>query len=202
MFSTQWRCDVHGDVVPLQPVPAIGPATVADVANRSSVPVWLAWPLPTGWLVTGLGWAGDDRTGPRAVAVAYTGPAPRGGPADLVLLAEEPALGWGAGLAGLDGADPGPHLVDGSPALKVLVDGHPTPLWQVPTAPDRTAYVGEADGRWLWAIAWPDDAGLVLHGVAGLHDLRDGWRPDLPLGAPTSRLRPQPLGRGRPTRAD
>ena len=193
VFSSQWRCDDHGDVVPLQPVPTASPATVADVADRSGVPVWLVWPLPDGWLVTGVGWAGDERSGPRAVAVAHCGPAPRGGPADLVLLAEEPGIGWGAGLAGLPAADPGPQLVDGTPSVKVTVGGHPTPLWEVPTVSDRAAYVGEADGLWLWAIAWPDDAGLVLHGLTGLRDLRDaGQRPDLPLGAPTSRLRPSP----------
>jgi len=191
LFSSHWRCDGHGDVVPLQPLASSGPATLADVADRSNVPVWLAWPLPGGWLVTGVAWAGDDRTGPRAVALAYSGPALRGGPADLVLLAEEPGIGWGAGLAGLVGSDPGPELVDGSPSVRLPVGGHPTPLWQVPTASDRAAFVGEADGLWLWAIAWPDDAGLVLHDVAGLRDLRDaGLRPDLPLGAPTGRLVP------------
>jgi hypothetical protein len=191
MFSSQWRCDDHGDVVPLQPLPHPGAVTLAELADRASVPVWLIWPLPQRWLVTGVGWAGDDRTGPRAVAITHSGPAPRGGPADLVVLAEEPGVGWGAGLAGLDGSDPGPRLADGSPSVKVPVGGHPTPLWEVPTADDRTAYVGEASGLWLWVIAWPDDAGLVLHGVAGLRDLRDpGLRPDLPLGAPTARLRP------------
>jgi hypothetical protein len=195
VFSAQWRCDEHGDVVPLQAVRTASLAAIAEIARHAHVPVWLLWPLPAGWLVTGAGWAGDGRTGARAVAMAFSGPAPRGGPADLVVLAEEPGVGWGCALAGLAAADPGPSLVDGSPAVKLSVDGHPTPLWPAGGPADRTAYVGEADGWWLWAIAWPDDAGLVLHGDCGLHDLRDtSWRPDLPFGAPTTRLRPQPVG--------
>lgn len=195
MFSARWRCDGHGDVVPVQPVPASSRAVIAEIARHANVPVWLLWPLPAGWLVTGVGWAGDERTGARAVAMAYSGPAPRGGPADLVVLAEEPGIGWGSALAGLDQADPGPSLVDGSPAVKLTIGGHPTPLWPAGAPADRTAYVGEAGGWWLWTIAWPDEAGLVLHGDHGLHDLRDaGWQPDLPFGAPTTRLRPRPVG--------
>lgn len=44
--------------------------------------------------------AGDERTGARATAVALAGPSPLGGPADLVLVAEEPGVGLGARLAG------------------------------------------------------------------------------------------------------
>jgi hypothetical protein len=195
LFSAQWRCDQHGEVVPLRSVPTLSSAAIADLARRAAVPVWLLWPLPAGWLVTGAGWAGDERTGARAVAMAYSGPAPRGGPADLVLLAEQPGVGWGCALAGLPAADPGPTLVDRSPAVKLSVGGHPTPLWPAAAPDDRTAYVGEAEGWWLWTIAWPDEAGLVLHGDHALHDLRDsGWRPDLPFGAPTTRLHPGPVG--------
>jgi hypothetical protein len=186
---------VHGAVVPVQPVIADAATALPEIARRSSVPVWLFWPLPAGWLLAGAGWAGDERSGARAVAVAYCGPAPRGGPADLVVVAEEPGIGWGSSLAGLSDYDPGPAFVDVPPALKVPIGGHPTSMWSVPAPLDRTVYVGEADGCWLWAIAWPDDAGLVLHGDNGLLDLRDsGWRPDLPCGAPTTRLRPGPVG--------
>ena len=54
---------------------------------------------------------------------------------------------------------------------------------------DRVAYVGEALGYWLWAVLWPDTAGLVVQDHMSLVDLRDSGHPlDLPFGAPSPRL--------------
>ena len=78
-----------------------------QVAAQSAVPIWVPWPLPAGWLVTGLAWAGDDPGRLRAVAVACTGPNPLGGTGDMVLVAEEPGVGLGARYAGIPGPDPG-----------------------------------------------------------------------------------------------
>ena len=75
--------------------------------GTAGVPVWLPWPLPLGWLVAGFAGVGDERTGVRACAVALAGPNPLGGPADMVVVAEEPGIGLGAALAGLDSVDPG-----------------------------------------------------------------------------------------------
>ena len=72
--------------------------------RTAGVPVWLPWPLPAGWLVTGFAGAGDERTGTRACAVALSGPNPLGGPAEMLVVAEEPGIGLGAALAGLDRA--------------------------------------------------------------------------------------------------
>ncbi|WP_443034198.1 DUF6758 family protein, partial [Streptomyces sp. BE147] len=38
------------------------------VVHRAQVPVWMPWPLPVGWLFTGVASAGDDRSGGRAKA--------------------------------------------------------------------------------------------------------------------------------------
>ncbi len=208
-MHSAWTCAEHGAVAPLH---APHPGTserLAQVAARSGVPVWLPWPLPVRWLVTGLQHAGDDRSGPIASVVALSGPNPLperlgGGAhreraaqeptADLLLVAEQPAVGLGASLAGLPEVDAGDSLsgalVAGGPQAKVHAAGHPTPLWHVPAESDRAAYVGEAHGVWLWLIMWPPSAGaMVLEGLR-LIDARDPGHPlDIPTGAPSPRLR-------------
>jgi hypothetical protein len=144
-------------------------------------------------MVTGVAWAGDDSTGVAATAVACSGPAPlSSGPADVVLIAEEPGVGLGARLAGIDGPDPGQYLAElvaaqGSHA-KVKAGGHPTPMWSVQTPDDRSAYAGEAKGRWLFAVAFPAPAGYLLAETPVLHDLVDWLPPELVYGAPSGRL--------------
>src|SRR5262249_24102812 len=96
--------------------------------KREAVPVWCPWPLPRGWTVTGIAWAGDERTGPRATALCLSGPAPLGeGPADAVFVAEEPGGGLGPPPAGSPGPDRGPAFpvaVQQNPApAKVRVEG-------------------------------------------------------------------------------
>jgi len=142
------------------------------VTRRSGVPVWLPHPMLSGWVVTGMGWCGDDRSRSAATVVCCSGPAPLGGPADLVLVSEEPAVGLGARFAGIAGVDPG-DLSHQAPAGKVHADGHPTALWQVDGGPDdRVSFVGEAWGMWLWAVLWPPNAGLLLLEDLALADVR------------------------------
>ena len=188
LMSSDWSCAVHGAVAPyaLQPATAEG---ARRLAGDAAVPVWVPLPLLPGWTLTGLAAAGDARAGARAVAVALSGPSPLGGPADLVLVAEEPGVGLGARLAGLDGIDPG--APSGAPDAKLLASGHPTPLWRSGSAPDRCAFAGEAGGVWLWAVLWPPAAELVLLEHVELHDLRAEAHAalDLPVGAPSTRLR-------------
>ena len=189
LLSSQWRCDQHGSVHPLQRQLPLSSEALAAVARRSAVPVWVPWPLPPGWLVTGFAFAGDERTGARATVVAVSGPAPLGGPGDLLLVAEEPGVGLGARFAGISGPDPGP-LIDGAPpATRVDAAGDPTALWELSGDPDRCVYAGEALGQWLWAICWPETGGLLVQDHLALVDLRDAGHPlDLPIGAPTPRL--------------
>lgn len=144
--------------------------------------------MPTGWLVSGVGHAGDERTGARATLLACSGPAPLGGPADMVLVAEEPGVGLGARFAGLAGPDPGPEVTDAVPHAKVEAAGHPTPLWSLP-ADDRAGFVGAAKGLWLWAVLWPVDAGLLLLEDLVLQDARESVpEPMVDFGAPSPRL--------------
>jgi hypothetical protein len=137
-----------------------------------------------GWLVTGFESVGDECSGGRACAVALSGPGPVGGLADMLLIAEEPGLGFGASHAGIDGPDPGVVCDASAPHAKAEVRGHPVPLWTIDAAPDRAVYVGEAMGNWLWVVLWPADAGLLMLSNLALLDLREpGMELDLPYGA-------------------
>jgi hypothetical protein len=180
LWSASWRCAAHGDVAPLTVHSPGSSRVLADVALHSRVPVWLPHPAPTGWTLSGVAHAGDDRTGALAVAVAMSGPCPTGGPADLVLVAEEPGVGLAAGLAGLSWVDPG--VPEGAAEAKVHASGHPTALWAVPEAEAWTV-VGEAKGLWLWVLAWPDTAALVMLEHLVLHDVRRGLPGELVVGA-------------------
>jgi hypothetical protein len=196
-MNSEWRCDVDGPVLPLHVAEHINAqileSSVAKVRAHdlgSHTPVWCLWPLLPGWTVTGVGWAGDDRSGVRATVLACSGPAPLNrGPADVVLVAEEPGVGLGARFAGIPGPDPGPFLEsarDGAPAhAKVRAAGWPTPLWSVKSADDRSAYVGEAMGMWLYAVAWPASAGYVVAEDLSLCNLVDLLPSELVFGAPS-----------------
>jgi hypothetical protein len=185
-MSSDWVCGLHGRV---QPWSVLHVESVSHVASHARVPLWAPMPLLPGWTVGGLGSCGDERTGATATVLALAGPSPLGGPADLLLVAEEPGVGLGARFAGIDGLDPGAGL-DRAPDAKILAAGHPTPLWRCDSAVDRVAFVGEALGVWLWAVLWPPAAELVLLEHVELHDLRDEAHRALvlPLGAPSPRL--------------
>lgn len=161
---------------------------------RSQVPLWLPWPLPGDWVISGARVAGDDHTGPVAAVLACSGPNPLvvdaqdSHVADLLLVSEQPGVGLAAHLAGLTGVDPGDAVGAGSPNLKLTVGGHDTPMWALDTD-GVAAYVGEAAGVWLWAIAWPHTALAVLLDQFELRDIRDlDHLPDLPYGALSPRI--------------
>lgn len=188
-MSSAWECPRHGPVHPLRTWTGVTADLVARTSASAQVPLWCPVPLLPGWSVTGLALAGDDRSGARATALALSGPCPVGGPADMVLVAEEPGTGLGGRLAGSDALDPG-SVAQGTPDAKVEAAGHPTALWRCDSAEDRVAFAGEAGGVWLWAVLWPPAAELVLIEDVHLHDLRAEQHAGLvlPFGAPTSRL--------------
>ena len=189
LMTSDWQCDRHGAVQPLRRWTRVTPEMLSQAAGRAAVPLWSPLPLLPGWTVTGLALAGDERSGARATVLALSGPSPLGGPADLLLVAEEPGTGLGAHLAGSDDVDPG-DVTQGQPEARVEAAGHPTALWRCQSAADRVAFVGEASGVWLYAVLWPPAAELVLLEHVVLHDLRDDTHVGLvlPVGAPTSRL--------------
>ncbi len=171
LWSSQWRCDNHGDVLPYHVSVSSRRRVLTTLISSTAVPLWVPWPMPVNWYASGVAWAGDDRTGARAVAFAASGPSPVGGPADLVMVAEAPGVGLGARLAGLDGLDP-EHIGDIAES-KVEAAGHPTALWPLACPADRAAVVGEARGVWLWVVLWPANAAFLLLERIVIRDLRD-----------------------------
>ena len=103
--------------------------------------------------------------------MALSGPGVVSRQADLLLVAEEPGVGLGASYAGLVGTDPGPELASLPRDTRITAGGHPTALWSLPVS-DRSAYVGEAEGCWLWAVVWPVGEWMVLHDDLRLVDAR------------------------------
>src|SRR6201995_5109541 len=74
LMHSDWRCGNCGDGPPFHAAKHIGPDIVEMVLSKTAgamerIPLWCPWPLPPGWTVTGVGWAGDDRSGGRAPAV-------------------------------------------------------------------------------------------------------------------------------------
>jgi hypothetical protein len=73
----------------------------------------------------------------------------------------------------------------------VIAAGRVTPLWHVAGVPaDRAVFAGESFGLWLWAVVWPEEAGLLMYDELILTDLRDaGAEVELvPCGALSPRL--------------
>src|ERR1700691_66840 len=92
-WSSACRCDLHGEIQPLSPARQPNKDGLGVLLKNARVPVLLLWPLPPGWLVTGFAGGGDERTGFSGTGHALFGPHPRGGLADLVIVAEEPGVG-------------------------------------------------------------------------------------------------------------
>lgn len=186
-MSSRWRCEHCGEVEPYTVLPSPTPAALARVAALAAVPLWVPWPPPYGWTLGGVGWAGDERSPAGAAVSGWCGPHPLGGPAEMLLVAEEMGLGVGARYAGVPGLDAG-GCVTGAPFAKVEVGGHPVALWPSETSPqDRLALVGEAEGRWLWMVLFPAPAGVLLAERLLLADARAGHVAP-PVGAPSTRL--------------
>lgn len=182
-WSSAWTCSVHGTVHPLHLPGRPGHASLSAVVATAQVPVWLPRPLPMAWLVTGATYAGDERTGGRATVVACSGPNPLGGPADMLLVAEELGVGLGARYAGITGVDPGGEIGRGPADAQVRADGHDTPLWCVRGDTNRAVYAGEALGRWIWVVLAPASAGALLAEDLVLVDLRSMPAGEVAFGA-------------------
>ena len=187
-WHSAWQCARHGAVQPLRPARVPSAEGLNALRKTAAVPVWLPWPIPLGWLVTGFTGAGDDRSGTRGCAVALSGPNPVGGLGEMLIVSEEPGLGLGAGLAGLAGPDPGEGFAAGPPHALVQFGHHEFPLWSV-ESPGAAGFAGEVLASWLWIILWPDTAGTLMLEPLPLRDLRDpGQEMDVPFGALSPRL--------------
>src|SRR3954454_9598315 len=137
--TAQAWCHVHGAVTPLHHTLLIAHDAISAVTADARVPAWVPDPMSNGWTVTGLAWGGE--LGARAIVVDTAGPAPLGGSAELVLVAEEPGTGVGCGYAGLPGLDPG-EVITGPNSVYVKASGQRAPLWALPSTDTRSASLG------------------------------------------------------------
>lgn len=190
LWSSAWQCDAHGPVAPLQEVRLPGTLALETLLLRAQVPVWIPWPLPSGWVVTGFADAGDERSGALATAVALSGPGPLGGVGEVVIVAEDPGVGLGTRLAGLEGTDPGQGFDSGAPGTKLRHDGHEIALWNLDLGRDRAVYTGEALSFWLWLVFADADTGMLICEFTALRDLRGINDGDVTFEPPYGALSP------------
>jgi hypothetical protein len=189
-LNSAWRCAEHGQVLPLSVFHRIDQSSLDHVRTHAEVPLWLPDPPPANWTMTGLAAVGDARSRVRGTVASLSGPAPLGGQGEWLFVAEEPGIGLGATYA-RTAADAPPPTTSAPPTAKIHAFGRPTSLWPVPDAgDDRSAYVGEAEGVWLWLISFPADAGYAVLENLHLTDIRHALPPSIPSGPLSTRLRP------------
>ena len=126
-----WRCPTHDVLTPLWRAAGADYDAFASYLQLSEgLATWLPWPLPPGWQVTDFGCVhGTD--GPRAAVVGVVGATDPEGVVELSVVTEEPGVGLGARVGGVDREDPGREAGVGTPLLKVRVDGNAVPLWSL-----------------------------------------------------------------------
>lgn len=128
-----------------------------EYATQSEVPAWVPWPMPSGWAVSGLGHGIDGAT-----VVACSGPALIDGVADIFVISEEPGGSFGPLAVGTTYAGgelaPERQVAD----AHITVDDRRAPMWRIESAPDRDVLLGEAAGRWLWLVMFPDTTSLIV----------------------------------------
>jgi hypothetical protein len=188
------RCPAHGLVSRTLWRPADDAEISYDVfvdhlGTAGTFPSYLPWPMSPGWSVTDFAVAADERTW--ATATCVSGTSELDGPVDVFVVAEEPGTGLGARCAGIDSSDPGRDVGDGQPTARVRIGSQAVSLWAVSTATsddrfDRSVFVGEANGRWLWLVLRPASAMLLLRDDWILRDVSSVGPPlvEMPFGGP------------------
>jgi len=166
-----WTCGEHGPVQPLwRPTVASYDAFGELLGRAPAFPTYLPWPMSPGWSVTDFGIV--DAAGTVTASVTCcSGTSELDGPVDVFIVAEEAGTGLGSRCAGTPHADPGSEVGEGPPPVRVRADSQSVPMWLVSTSAadehfDRSVFVGEAAGRWLWIVLRPASAMLLL---------RDDW---------------------------
>lgn len=163
----RWGCVMHGQIWPLwSPETPDYETFVEHLGRANGLPTWLPWPLAEGGAVVDFG-AVCDGSSARAAFATCTLPSSEDGLVEITVVTEEPGVGLGARCAGLGDAHPEPEVSAGASVARLRVTGRPIALWPVSAAPeavelDRFAFVGEAEGRWLWLVLRPASAALLL----------------------------------------
>jgi len=185
-------CPVHGSLPPLWlPGEATYDEFTEHLRAAGDFPTYLPWPMGPGWSVTEFGVVADTFAGPTATLTCCSGTSELDGPVDVFVVTEEAGVGLGARCAGLVHDDPGSDVGDGRPPVRVRIDSKTVPLWAVSTSRsdrefDRSVFVGEALGRWLWIVLRPASAMLLLRDDWILRDVSGMGPPllEMPFGGP------------------
>lgn len=172
-------CPTHERTVPLWRAAETSYDSFAEHLVRArSLPSWLPWPLPPGWMVTDYGCVAAEGETPLAAFVSCSGTSELDGPVELTVVSEEPGVGLGARCGDVPHTDPGADVGHGVAAAHVRVDGTSLPVWAVSTAEDgdaldRAVLAGEAEGRWLWLVLRPASALLLLPDIGSVSDVSE-----------------------------
>jgi hypothetical protein len=168
--ATEIQCSEHGaQPVLWRPTASSYDDFAAQLQLAGDFPTLLPWPMSPGWAVTDFGVVVGEQA--LASVTCCSGTSQLDGPVDVLVVAEEPGVGLGARVAGLAGPDAGHAIGEGAAPVKVRIGSLAVPLWPVSTSAvdpefDRSVFVGEAEGRWLWVVLRPASAMLLL---------RDDW---------------------------
>lgn len=187
-----WACIEHGAIEPLwRPDVASYDAFADHLRASQGFPTLLPWPMSPGWSVTDFAVVGEDPERARATMTCCSGPSDLDGPVDVVVVTEEIGTGLGGRCAGIGRVDPGLDIGEGTPVVRVRVDGQLVKLWAVSVSSssgdlDRSVVAGEAAGRWLWIVLRPASAVLLLRDDWILRDVSEIGPPlvEMPFGGP------------------
>jgi hypothetical protein len=185
-----WACPEHGTTPALRrPGVASYEAFAEALVSAGDFPTLLPWPISPGWWVSDFAVVGEQPA--RATMTCSSGTSALDGPVDVFVVSEESGTGLGARCAGTLHLDPGPEVGAGPPPVRIRIGTQAVPLWAVSTAAadaelDRSVFVGEAGGRWLWVVLRPASAMLLLRDEWILRDVSGIGPPlvELPFGGP------------------
>src|SRR3954451_14169874 len=151
-----WTCPEHGTTPALRrPAESSYAEFVEILTLAGDFPIHLPWPMSPGWCVSDFAVVGEYPA--VATMTCSSGTSALDGPVDVFLVSEESGVGLGARCAGTHHLDPGTEVVTTAPPVRVRIGTQAVPLWPVSTATsgsevDRSVFVGEAGGRWLWVV--------------------------------------------------
>lgn len=150
-------------------------------------PTFLPWPLSPGWTISDFAVVAGEQ--PVATMTCSSGTSELDGPVDVMVILEEAGVGLGGRCAGIPGYGQLSEVGDGPPAVHVRIRRQAVPLWIVSTSRvgaelDRTVFVGEAEGRWLWVVLRPASAMLLMRDDWILRDVSGVGAPllEMPFG--------------------
>jgi hypothetical protein len=185
-----YLCPEHGPTPAMRrPEEASYDGFAKALQAAGEFPTYLPWPMSPGWSVSDFAVVGEEPA--RATMTCSSGTSALDGPVDVFVVSEESGVGLGSRCAGTSHLDPGPEIGAGPPPVRVRIGSQSVPLWSVSTSGvdrdlDRSVFVGEAGGCWLWVVLRPASAMLLLRDEWILRDVSGIGPPlvEMPFSGP------------------